>query len=69
MTWVTFDDMRKARFCAKGSRAMFERYGIDVNKVVRDRGIAADELKQKTGDHAMVARVISLAEDRERGQG
>ena len=68
MVWVTFDDMRKANFCAKGSRAMFRRYGIDVNKVVLDRGIDAEELKQKTGEHAMVARVISLAEERERGQ-
>ncbi len=68
MVWVTFEDMRAAKFCARGTRGMFERYGIDIAKVIRERGISAEELRQKTGDHAQVARVIEIAEGRERGQ-
>jgi ribosome-binding protein aMBF1 (putative translation factor) len=66
MTWITFSDMRQAKFCARGTRKMFERYGIDIDKVIRERGISAEELKQKTGEHAMVDRVIEIAEERER---
>lgn len=68
MTWVTFSDMRAAKFCSRGTRSMFERYGIDISKVIKDGGIDADELNQKTGgNHAMVGRVIEIAEAREHG--
>ncbi len=55
---VTIDHARRAGLCVSGSRAWFERHGLDFRAFLRE-GIAASRLLA-TGD-AMAARAVEQA--------
>ena len=58
---VTIDDVRAVGLCVNGSRAWFERHGLDFRTFLRE-GLDAQTLLA-TGD-AMALRVVNYAEAR-----
>lgn len=59
---VTIDDVRAVGLCVNGSRAWFERHGLDFRAFLRD-GLDAETLLT-TGD-AMALRVVEHARTRQ----
>ena len=59
---VTIDDVRAAGLCVNGSRAWFERHGLDFRSFLRD-GLDAETLLA-TND-AMALRVVEHARTRQ----
>ena len=59
---VTIDDVRAVGLCVNGSRAWFERHGLDFRAFLRD-GLDAETLLA-TGD-AMALRVVEHAYTRQ----
>lgn len=55
---VRMEHIRRARMCSRGSRAFFERHGLDWQRFLRE-GIPASELLA-TGD-AMASQVVEVA--------
>lgn len=55
---VRMEHIRRARMCSRGSRAFFERHGLDWQRFLRE-GIPASELAA-TGD-AMALQVVEVA--------
>lgn len=55
---VRMEHIRRARMCSRGSRAFFERHGLDWQRFLRE-GIPASELLA-TGD-AMANQVVEVA--------
>ena len=58
---VTMRHIRRAKMCSRGTRAFFERHGLDYAAFVRD-GIPAEHL-EATGD-AMALQVVEVARGR-----
>lgn len=58
---VTMKDIRAAKMCSRGTRAFFERHGLDFNDFLSN-GIPAEKL-EATGDH-MAHRVCEVARGR-----
>lgn len=58
---VTMKDIRSAKMCSRGTRAFFERHGLDYSDFLKN-GIQADKLAA-TGD-AMALQVIEVARGR-----
>lgn len=59
---VTMRDIRAAKMCSRGTRAFFERHGLDFNDFLTN-GIPAEKL-EATGD-AMAVRVCEVARGRQ----
>ena len=55
---LRMEHIRRARMCSRGSRAFFERHGLDWQRFLRE-GIPASELLA-TGD-AMANQVVEVA--------
>lgn len=55
---VRMGDIRAAKMCSRGTRAFFERHGLDWSKFLKE-GIDAAELEQ-TSD-AMALQVVKVA--------
>lgn len=58
---VRMVDIRAARMCSGGTRAFFERHGLDWSKFLKE-GIPAEQLAA-TGD-AMALQVVEVARGR-----
>lgn len=58
---VTMRDIRSAKMCSRGTRAFFERHGLDYSDFLKN-GIQAGKLAA-TGD-AMALQVIEVARGR-----
>jgi hypothetical protein len=58
---ITMRDIRATHMCSRGTRAFFERHGLDWNKFL-DEGIPAEDL-EATGD-AMALAVVEHARGR-----
>lgn len=58
---VTMRDIRAARMCSSGTRAFFDRHGMDWNKFLSE-GLPESEFL-RTGD-AMAERVVEVARGR-----
>ena len=50
-------DIRKAKYCLRGTRMLFKRKGYDWSDFVKN-GISIEEIKHM--DDAMIQRVISM---------
>ena len=59
---VRMEHIRQAKMCSKGTRAFFERHGLDWCDFLKN-GLEADILRA-TGD-AMACRVADIAEGRD----
>ncbi len=57
---VNMGHIRKSKMCSRGTRAFFEKHGLDWNAFLRE-GIDAEKLKA-TGD-AMALQVVKVAEN------
>lgn len=55
---VRMEHIRAARMCSRGTRAFFERHGLDWNAFLRE-GISGSQL-EATGD-AMAKKVVEVA--------
>ena len=58
---VTMQHIRKAKMCRRGTRAFFERHGLDYSAFLKS-GIRAEEIIA-TGD-AMALKVVEVAHGR-----
>jgi hypothetical protein len=47
---ITMDEIRRAGFCASGSRRWFEQHGMDFRKIVREGITVRDLLATKDGN-------------------
>lgn len=59
---ITMRDIRAACMCSRGTRAFFERHGIDWAEFLRN-GVPAEKL-ESTGD-AMAMHVVEVARGRQ----
>lgn len=60
MARVFVKDLRKLRYCVKGSKAFFDRYGLDWQSFKRN-GIDAEKLRA-TGD-GMAIKLVEAVEN------
>lgn len=65
MTMVYIRHIRKAKFCAAGTRKFFIKNGLDYSDFIKN-GILAERLIE-TGD-AMAYQVVEIAENEQRQQ-
>lgn len=58
---ITMNDIRAAKMCARGTRAFFQRHGLDWTDFLKN-GIPAEKLAA-TGD-PMALQVVEVARER-----
>ena len=54
---------RELRYCARGVRELFARYGLDYSDFLVN-GISASRLLEATGDDAMAQAAVEVASGR-----
>ncbi|MFW6002385.1 MAG: hypothetical protein ACOCQD_03515 [archaeon] len=62
MTKMYVQDLRKAKYCLKGSRRMFKRLGLDWQDFLKN-GIDVEELEKKVDD-AMVTKFANYVRNK-----
>lgn len=63
---VTHQDLQRLRYCNKGTRAFFQRHGLDWSEFVKN-GLPESEFL-RTGD-AMAIRLVEFARENRNGRG
>lgn len=62
-TIVRIEHCRQLRYCARGIRELFSRYGLDYADFLQN-GIDADQLVTATNGDAMVLAAVEVARGR-----
>ena len=57
---VTMEHCRTLRYCARGVRALFARYGLDYADFLQN-GIQAEKLLDATGNDGMAQAAVEVA--------
>lgn len=61
---VRMEDCRSLRYCARGVRELFSRYGLDFSDFLKN-GIPADKLLEATNNDGMVIAAVEVASGRQ----
>lgn len=61
---VRMEHCRKLRYCARGVRELFARYGLDYINFLNN-GIDSDKLLEATGNDGMALAAVEVARGRE----
>lgn len=57
---VRMGDGRQLRYCARGVRELFARYGLDYSDFLQN-GISAEKLLEASGNDAMALAAVEVA--------
>lgn len=60
---VRMEDCRQLRYCARGVRELFARYGLDYSDFLQN-GISAEKLLEASGNDAMALAAVEVARGR-----
>ena len=60
---VKMEDCRQLRYCARGVRELFARYGLDYSDFLQN-GISAEKLLEASGNDAMALAAVEVARGR-----
>lgn len=60
---VRMEDCRQLRYCARGVRELFARYGLDYSDFLQN-GISAEKLLKASGNDAMAVAAVEVARGR-----
>lgn len=63
-TIVRMEHLRQLRYCARGVRAFFERYGLDYSQFLSE-GIESGVLLEATNHDAMAVAAVEVANGRQ----